>query len=69
MKSFEEMIDNLGAERLATIFKVDEGHIRVMKHRNSIPQDYWPALMKLGIGIDKLVQLRKAAFRRRPSSV
>lgn len=59
------MIDTLGADRLATCFKVPPVHVRIMKSRNSIPQDYWPALVKLGISLDKLVQLRKAAFPRK----
>lgn len=65
MKTFAELIDTLTERKLAEILKVNIGHIKVMRCRNSIPQDYWPALVKLGISLDKLVQLRKAAFPRK----
>lgn len=69
METFIEMIDTIGIERLAKTLKVPVPHIRVMKNRDSIPQDYWPDLVKLGFSLDHLVRLRKGMFKRRRSLV
>jgi hypothetical protein len=47
MGSFKDIIDAIGAQRLAEAFKVTESHVRVMRARNSIPPLYWPDLIAL----------------------
>ena len=65
MQNFIEMIDTLTVPKLAKMLNVPEGHIRVMRNRNSVPPDHWPPLIKFGISYDKLVKMRRAALWQR----
>lgn len=65
MKTFVDLIEILGDRELSKLLGVPLQHIRVMKNRNSIAPDHWPALVKWGVSYEKLTSLRKASLERR----
>lgn len=46
MKSFRQIIDLFGVERLSRLLGVPDSHIRTMRARDSIPAEYWGALVE-----------------------
>lgn len=64
--SFRELIDATfgGRDAFATATGIDIGHVDVMKHRNSIAPEHWPAIvsaaekLKIGVTIADLAGLR-----------
>lgn len=71
MHSFSEIVDRFGIAALAALLKTDESHVRVMKTRDSIPPEYWGALIEAAPerGIDGLTyplfrELRSARFNK-----
>lgn len=65
MTTFSDIIDSYGAKALADLLGVSESHVRTMKARDSIPPEYWPAILAkppvgLDLTLDVLVGLRTA---------
>lgn len=45
MQKFSDIIDAIGIPELAKALKLGEGHVRIMRFRDSIPPLYWPDLV------------------------
>lgn len=68
MKTFREIIDAwISQDALAKDLKIPLGHVCVMRHRDSIPSDYWMGLVKAakrrgvkGITIEVLHKIKAA---------
>lgn len=85
MKTFAAIIDAFGVPDgppagkgvaiIAKALRLDESHVRTMKARNSIPPEYWGALIELaddlgieGLDYKKFRQLREARFSEQAAS-
>jgi hypothetical protein len=69
MRTFSDVIEAFGVAVVADILKLEESHVRVMKTRESIPPEYWGALLEAaprrgirGLDYEKLRRLRRARF-------
>ena len=64
MDTFTSIIDTLGAKHIAEKLGVAESHVRTMRARDSIPPEYWPALVAAdpSLTFERLVNARRARF-------
>lgn len=69
MESFRAIIKAIGVSETATLLGISESHVRVMIARDSIPPQYWPALiagapeaMKEFVTTDGLLGIRNGRF-------
>lgn len=46
MKTFAAIIEAFRVESMAKVLKIPEQHVRVLRHRNSIPPEYWGQLIE-----------------------
>jgi hypothetical protein len=72
MDTFSDIIDAFGIKRLAELLGTSESHVRTMKARDSIPPEYWPAIIANPpegsvLTFDGLMELRTA--KKRPFEV
>lgn len=78
MRTFRDVIEYFGGpSKFAAAVAIDDGHARVMKHRNSIDSAYWPRVIDAAVKLGKpevtlellakcaTVKPRKNASRRR----
>lgn len=70
MESFGAIVDAFGIKQLAALLRVDESHVRTMKARNSIPPEYWAAIIanapdkhRDAITFERLAEIRSRRFR------
>lgn len=75
MKTFCTIIDTFGVPVVATILGLDESHVRTMKARDSIPAEYWGALLEeasrkniRGLTWKTFKELRERRFKERAAS-
>jgi hypothetical protein len=69
MNTFRDIIDLIGSARLAKILNVPPGNVRLMRHRDSIPPQYWATLVSLptsksfkGVSFQALSEMRRKRF-------
>ncbi len=75
MDTFASLISKIGTGTLADAFGIDAGHVRTMRTRNSIPVEYWPALIAVaqsqkieGLTYETLQALRPARQKHREAA-
>lgn len=75
MDSFASLISQIGTGTLAIAFGIDAGHVRTMRNRNSIPVEYWPALIVVaqsksieGLTYETLQALRPSRQKQREAA-
>jgi hypothetical protein len=55
MRTFRDVIEYFGGPaKFAAAVGIDDGHARVMKHRNSIDSAYWPRIVEAAVKIGKI---------------
>lgn len=70
MRTFRDLIDALCAPALAERLGLDESHVRTMRARNSIPPEYWAAVVEMahdlghGLSHEALLTMRAERFPR-----
>lgn len=65
-QTFRDLINQVGVRTLAAVIGASPKHVGIMRRRNSVPFDYWPALLSAapriglrGLTWDHLIAMRK----------